>query len=407
MYGLKKLDIGLFSFIILFPGYFIYNSMVGMGIMYGVLRGYWTFVSILLLPILLISYKNKIYRNDAYLKFDVYFVSFIIFFIFNILLSFIFSSNKSRFEIGFVHLSLIPQLMAVFLSTRLLNLDWSNRYCKILLSMFIVLSLMVFYNSSNNSFGLGSLKDLSLSDSGKTASYQGYGLAYLMTSSLLLNYMRKFSQILIVLLISVICLFIIGARSESVAFMLLTIVIFFFRSNQRMLMLLIFSFILLVMYFFSDSFMIIIMDNFHNSRLLSLFEISQDRSILERTEMLHFAFETIFNNPIFGSYASYEPGHYAHNIFSAWVDLGLFGFLLYCVLLFMPFLNLIINYNYSSRISSYQFVLGIVILVLFLDLFSKPFTNLYLPYMVALFASYVNLHIKIRLGDKLTSYNRI
>jgi O-antigen ligase len=55
------------------------------------------------------------------------------------------------------------------------------------------------------------------------------------------------------------------------------------------------------------------------------------------------ALETIAKYPLQGSYASYEPGSYAHNILSAWVDLGLFGFLALVALLLWPLQRLLVQ----------------------------------------------------------------
>ena len=49
----------------------------------------------------------------------------------------------------------------------------------------------------------------------------------------------------------------------------------------------------------------------------------------------------IFQNPVFGSYASHFDlgrGHYIHNILSSWQQYGLLGFILYTLLVVIPFL---------------------------------------------------------------------
>mgnify|MGYP006331453811 FL=1 len=58
-------------------------------------------------------------------------------------------------------------------------------------------------------------------------------------------------------------------------------------------------------------------------------------SVMARSELSDAAIVTIVENPLLGDYGSYAlatgggVGSYAHNLLSAWVDLGVFGFILY------------------------------------------------------------------------------
>jgi hypothetical protein len=63
-----------------------------------------------------------------------------------------------------------------------------------------------------------------------------------------------------------------------------------------------------------------------DNRILELLDLSQSTSANKRHHLTVYAMQTIAAHPILGDYASYKPGYYSHNVLSAWVDLGLFGF---------------------------------------------------------------------------------
>jgi hypothetical protein len=70
-----------------------------------------------------------------------------------------------------------------------------------------------------------------------------------------------------------------------------------------------------------------------------------------------YARQTIAAHPILGDYASYAPGYYSHNVLSAWVDLGLFGFLYVLAITIVPAVPMFLKEFFAGRRRP-EFILG-------------------------------------------------
>jgi hypothetical protein len=100
-----------------------------------------------------------------------------------------------------------------------------------------------------------------------------------------------------------------------------------------------------------------VVDMLPNNRTVQLFDLSHSSSAVAREHLASNAWRTITENPIFGDFASYPDGHYAHNILCAWVDFGLPGFLLFAGLLLWPAFRLFAD-GYFRKARSSDFVLA-------------------------------------------------
>jgi hypothetical protein len=71
--------------------------------------------------------------------------------------------------------------------------------------------------------------------------------------------------------------------------------------------------------------------------MLEIFDLSNSTSHLARELLFENGLDIISNNLIFGSYGAYTDidgiGSYPHNLTSAWVNLGILGFILYIVII--------------------------------------------------------------------------
>ncbi len=105
--------------------------------------------------------------------------------------------------------------------------------------------------------------------------------------------------------------------------------------------------------------------------------------------MKNFAINTIAANPVLGDYASYPAGDYAHNVLSAWVDLGLFGFIFLIALLLLPALSLIPR-GLSGASTSHECLLAFFLLsvTLFLLLTSHYFVDMTTGAALGAFSNY-------------------
>ena len=95
-----------------------------------------------------------------------------------------------------------------------------------------------------------------------------------------------------------------------------------------------------------------------DNRILELLDLSHSTSANKRHHLTMHAVQTIKAHPFLGDYASYAPGYYSHNILSAWVDLGLFGFIYLNAILVIPALPMFLREYFASRRNG-CFILGL------------------------------------------------
>lgn len=386
MIKIKKYNSDVLFILTLFPGYFIYNSLVGLGLVFGVLRGYWTPMSLLLIPFLLMVYNKNILKIRDTQRLEVYFYWFMAYFfgatLFNL-------SLWGRGDIAIPYFSTMLQMLAVFFSARIINISNLASKLNLFIIAFLIMSLLVVFNQENGVFTLGTLADDSLSSSGKLANYQGYALAYFITLILMVPFVKNGFYRILIYFIALYCLFIISARTELVVFILFIFVIEFCLANMKLLFLGLTFSIAMVFTLFKDLIIKFLFDLAPDSRVLYLFLPTDDESVIERKVLFKLFLEKISEHPFLGVYGSYEVGYYPHNLFSVWVDFGIVGFISYLFILILPLVGLLKDFKLNSKNPIYLVTIGSYVVTLTFVAFSKPFTCLFFPFMIGIYCSYV------------------
>ena len=245
--------------------------------------------------------------------------------------------------------------------------------------------LCLFYIFGGNDF---IIFDLSADfDIDNELNYQGVALAYLLIAIFGITYVKQTTFRLFCWMISFCVLFLIDARSEFLAALIIFFGIeFIFARNKiknsfhSIILLFITGLLFLIVYAYGYDFK-------SSGRMEGLLHISNDESMLARSYLLDMGFKTIQENFIFGDFASYPPGQYIHNILSAWVDLGLIGFLL-LVVIFMIIVAVIINSkNKEKRSIVWMLCISCIVLMLFV----KAYFYILLPIVIGMF---LNVHWK-------------
>ena len=118
---------------------------------------------------------------------------------------------------------------------------------------------------------------------------------------------------------------------------------------------------------------------------------------------MQFALNSIAADPIFGEYGSYyvlgSAGKYAHNILSAWVDLGILGFSLLVALLARLLINYVIAQRKlnpatpASAIAFHALGYGLLMQTLFFLMAAKNFTDLSVAAVVGITGAF-RAHMK-------------
>lgn len=180
---------------------------------------------------------------------------------------------------------------------------------------------------------------------------------------------------------SIPALYLIGARSEFFAVFLLIFVV----ETIHLKTIIYWPLGLISVTFALVSLLAADLSSIFNTRIFSIFDTDADPSKNARKELTLNAARTIQESPILGNYASHEPGAYAHNILSAWVDLGILGFTLLITLLGLSLASLFANFRTQCRCVHYTRALSALTITMFLLIAAKTYTYSMVPVTVAFY----------------------
>jgi hypothetical protein len=250
----------------------------------------------------------------------------------------------------------------------------------------------VFALSIDGRFYLG---DLGLAkDPASLSTYQGFARSYLVTIVPIIAYTRTLTLRALLYAVGAASLFLNSARSEFAALLFAIPIIEFCFSRQKLLYILVLASCAALVSMNFD----LILAQLPDNRILELLDLSQSTSAMARHHLFVQAMQTISTNPIFGDYASYAPGHYAHNVMSAWVDLGIFGFVYLLAILILPGTAMFVS-GFFSKPNRSDFVLGFALFCITVLLLatSHYFTDMLIG---ATLGAYSNYHYRRKYGTQ-------
>lgn len=322
MQGIEKAAFVFFIF--LFPVSFFYHAAVGLDYIPPFLKGYVSIVG-LVGSLLLIAFKVLGFiRGDAIEKNHIWFFIFIIIFILVSFYNFSFGVHSNNAKIN---LLLALNLLACYLVFS--NIDSVGKDFK----HFVVIagaamSAIIFFFSENGVFDVSSQSP----NAPLVANYQTFALAYLPVMIVAIakstNRLWRYS----LFLVAVYSLYFNGARSEFLAMLIFFAVFEVSISNKRAIEVLrvtVFTVAAVASIF-------IVIPQSVDNRTSRLVNLSEDNSSNVRRDIFQEGMGKISKSPLLGDYGNYEQGLYIHNVFSAWQDLGLFGFLYFCLMMAIP-----------------------------------------------------------------------
>jgi O-antigen ligase len=190
---------------------------------------------------------------------------------------------------------------------------------------------------------------------------------------------------LVLYAIAVAALFLNGARSELVAALCVLPMIELYRAKHWFPYL----YVVLLVFGLANIDPQFLANRFPESRVWELFNLSQSSSAAARHELTEHALRTIAEHPVLGAYASYPPGGYSHNILSAWVDLGVFGFVYMLFMLLRTAVGLC-SRGWLVRPRSGQFLLAwsLICISLLLLATAKTFDDMFFGAAMGAYANY-------------------
>lgn len=376
------------AFYLIFPGFFIYHFLIAEQYLPPFLGGYSTSISVLLFPFLCLAYAKHALQKIRHFSFiEVGFLVFTVYFGFVVLFHVALGADTA---IAGPLLAIIPQFIAIFIVAKLVN-PATPEFKRDSIFFFVVLTGIIFLNTSDGVFSVSNLDTQLAAD--HFADYQGYAFVYIVTALFLLTNLRLKWMRGSVYVTAIPGLLFNGARTEFVGFFAVALFIEFCLTRHKMEIFVAAVALLLGILALHGLIGGILPDN----RVLALIANYQmDESVIARMRLLHAAWDTLGNHPFLGSFASYEPGEYVHNVLSAWVDVGLLGFLAYLALMVYPMVDLLSRFSKHSRDPSYILTLSVVILVVIFSIAAKHFTYQMFPIAVGLYARFIMVNRRKR-----------
>ncbi|MFL6658439.1 MAG: hypothetical protein ACJ8GW_10235 [Massilia sp.] len=340
--------VGMLAYLLLFPGFFFYHTVLGLGAIGAFLGGYFAPVALAFAPPLVYSYAYRIRHDGKRLgRAEVFFILYLAYFCCVVGIQAIAGANPAI--IG-NHLLAILFLIDLFCLFRLVDFSRRDVWLTGLLSLF-AMSAIVFSFSVDGAFYLAPLGAAKNPES--LATYQGFSRSYLVTFSAVVACTRSSALRALLYCLAAPTLFLNTARSEFVAMLFMVPIVELYYVRRKLLLVSVLAVLFLVVYQNLDELLALL----PNNRILELLDLSQSTSANKRQHLSMYALHTIAQFPIFGDYASYNPGFYSHNILSAWVDTGLFGFLFVLALLVLPLIQMSARGYFGTRPSG-QFILA-------------------------------------------------
>jgi hypothetical protein len=327
-------------FFMLFPGFFFYHTLLGTGTTAAFLGGYFAPVALAFALPMCVIYLSRIWRDKRCLTMvDLHFGLFMAYFLVVVAINGAAGANRT---IVASHILGVLFMVLVFIMFSLIDFE-GRRFRRIGLLSLAAMSAIAFSNSVDGVFYLGALGVAK--DADALSTYQGFSRSYLFTYLAVVCFTRKLPLRLLLHALGAATLFVNTARSEFAALVFAIPLIECYFSRHKLYFLLTVALLaaLLVTYF--DQFLAMLPHN----RILELLDLSQSSSANMRKQLTVHAWHTVAAHPLLGDYASYKPGYYAHNVLSAWVDLGLFGMVYLGALALVPITPMFFHEYFSNR----------------------------------------------------------
>ena len=372
--------VAMLAFFLLFPGFFFYHTLLGLGAMGAFLGGFFAPAALLVVLPLAYMYFMRIRRDRNWLtKADIAYGIYIAYF------STIVAANAALGgkTAHVVHHSLgILFLVTVFFIFKAIDFG-GGQFRRIALLSLFGMSGIVFYYSIDGVFYLGALGVAKDADS--LATYQGFSRSYLFTFVPVIAFTRSPWLRLMLYGLGATTLFFNTARSEFVALIFLIPVIEFYRSNNKLIV----AFVLAVVVVTIKIYLAELMEFLPHNRILELLDLSQSTSANKRHYLTVYAIQTIYHHPFFGDFGSYPPGLYAHNVLSAWVDLGFLGVTYLLAMLICPAIVMFIHDYFINR-NNPHFILpfSLACIAVLLLLTSHFFTDMLVGATLGCYSTY-------------------
>ncbi|CZE49287.1 O-antigen ligase family protein [Campylobacter geochelonis] len=387
---LTKIKYSYLSFLLLFPGFFLYNILIAKNYISPVLGGYFGIVSgfVLLSYIILYILKSKsIYISGLEILFLVYQLFLIFMYTSYFLLG---KPNILTQEIYFYNMKFCLYNISLYFVAK--NLLVTKRFSNLCFILFVIMFIIIIMNFSLE-YKILILQKTATVEYGKEyiSTYQGMGRSLMATAFIFLSFYLRSKISIFLFLIVCIALYMNGARTEFLFTIIAYSFLVFYLSSFKNKLYFMFFIGLIVLFIF------VFYDYLPNNRVTNILNISTDLSSIHRIKLMFFSLDKIIESPFIGDYSAYvffngELGDYAHTaIISVWLNLGLFGLIFLTLIMFyiiaLVFIGL--NRNQAYDLNFMLFALTSIYFILAFT-FTKDYGYMFLGFVVGLYSNYKN-----------------
>lgn len=367
------LNIPLVSFLLLFPAFFIYQQMLGQAQISAFLGGYFGIMSLILLfPLIFVFFYYLINQIKFFGFIDYFFIFLMFFIIIHALYHFSLGQLAGNYEMLEWSLQGVIFNLECYVLSKFSNFE-NPLFKKIMLFLFIYICLIFLSNLDQG------LRIIVNTGNESLVSYQGFARSIVIHAALLLFFFQSNLLRFFIILFAFWILFILGSRSETLIFFLSLFSVFLINSLKSikgiMLAFILISASLVILFSNISTVMLFIeKTRFYEFITVGIFNSTSNQA---RALFLETAIGYIYETPIFGNYGVYlnhfgSIGAYPHNLISAWLNLGLFGFILYIIILFKLMISSINNLlKQTSPFTTFAFFTSAFIILSFI--FSKSY----------------------------------
>ena len=206
------------AFFLLFPGFFAYQTLLGLGVIRAYLGGYFAIVALLMFPMLLLSYLRRLHAQAFRLHgVDAAFLGFLAYF------AAVIACNAASANIGIIGYHLLGMVYMLSLFIIFKTLDFQRRRFRLTqLASLAAMSAVVFIFSVDGAFYLAALG--AARDPDSVATYQGFSRSYLVPLVVMLACTRQRGMRWALYALGLPTLYINTARSEFGALLFLSLI---------------------------------------------------------------------------------------------------------------------------------------------------------------------------------------
>lgn len=315
------------GFIALFPGYFLYHYAVSAGLMPSLLGGAFGISTAAIIACGMVPYvltQHRLARHAGGILMMVY--AFLFYVLFWMLLNNVTGSDARIVGPATQQLATATaSWIALFVVGMFAPQE--NMVFRRVTAVFWLLTVVIALLSFDRSYLILDIRTGAADDT--IATYKELARSVCYASLFLTMTMSNRAYRLALAAVSTLTLFVIGSRSEMLGFIMATVLVEALIARRSLAGYAMLGFTLLIGIYLA-------VQNFGflaYTRFGTLLSLGTDQSWIRREVLNSFAWQQIQSEPVFGVYGGHflagDSGSYAHNALSAWVSLGLVGFVLY------------------------------------------------------------------------------